>query len=357
MSISRARSEGRRRHDRRPAQRLSRHPVSAGALQDRAVQPVLEDLARHRAAAAACRPVHSDELGRAAGQRAGGAAIRFRSCRTSRARCWRFRSSRTAAQGRRRLVPHRSDAVRGAGRRARRRSSSSRSCVCRRWQQLARTGSGRAFDVEQRQAEVDQLKAQVDGAKWNLDKTVVRAPADGYVTNLALRKGARVANLPLAPVMAFIDTSETIIGVEIEQIAARYVRPGQPVEVDVQVHAGQGLHRQGRHRAAGDRRADRCRPPGAAVTPKAIQSAPFVVRVKLDDAEFASRLPAGATGDRGDLHRPHQAGAHHPQGGAAAVGDPELRQSVLTGSAGRRAWPRNGRGRGRGGVTANGYFA
>jgi hypothetical protein len=34
----------------------------------------------------------------------------------------------------------------------------------------------------------------------------VRAPADGYVTNLALRKGARVANLPLSPVMAFIDT-------------------------------------------------------------------------------------------------------------------------------------------------------
>lgn len=78
--------------------------------------------------------------------------------------------------------------------------------------QLQQTGSGRAFDVEQREAEVDQLKAQLDGAKWNLDKTVVRAPADGYVTNVALRKGARVANLPLTPAMAFIDTSETIIG-------------------------------------------------------------------------------------------------------------------------------------------------
>ena len=63
--------------------------------------------------------------------------------------------------------------------------------------QLQQRDTGRAFDVEQRQAEVDQLKAQLDGAKWNLDKTVVRAPADGYVTNLALRKGARVANLPL----------------------------------------------------------------------------------------------------------------------------------------------------------------
>ena len=35
---------------------------------------------------------------------------------------------------------------------------------------------------------------------------------------------------------------------------------------------------------------------GAAVTPTAIQSAPFVVRVRLDNSDFASSLPAGATG-------------------------------------------------------------
>ena len=75
--------------------------------------------------------------------------------------------------------------------------------------ELAKSGTGRTFDVEQRQAEVDQLKGQLEGAKYNLERTVVRAPADGYVTNVALRKGARVANLPLSPVMAFIDTSET----------------------------------------------------------------------------------------------------------------------------------------------------
>ena len=35
---------------------------------------------------------------------------------------------------------------------------------------------------------------------------------------------------------------------------------------------------------------------GTAVDVKSIKSMPFVVRVKLDDAGFASRLPAGATG-------------------------------------------------------------
>jgi RND family efflux transporter MFP subunit len=102
--------------------------------------------------------------------------------------------------------------------------------------QLQAHGTGRAFDVEQRQAEVDQLRAQLDGAKWNLDKTTVRAPADGYVTNLALRKGASVTGQ--SPVMAFIDTSETIFGTEIPQIYARYVAVGQPVEVTFKMFPG-----------------------------------------------------------------------------------------------------------------------
>jgi multidrug resistance efflux pump len=97
--------------------------------------------------------------------------------------------------------------------------------------QLQEGGTGRAFEVEERQAEVDRLRAQVDGAKWDLDKTVVRAPADGFVTNLALRKGARFAPLPLSPVMTFIDTSDTIVGVVSHQISARFIAPGQKVEL------------------------------------------------------------------------------------------------------------------------------
>ena len=36
---------------------------------------------------------------------------------------------------------------------------------------------------------------------------------------------------------------------------------------------------------------------GVAVMPKAVQAAPFVARVKLDDAEIAARLPAGRAGE------------------------------------------------------------
>jgi multidrug resistance efflux pump len=97
--------------------------------------------------------------------------------------------------------------------------------------QLQSTDSGRAFDVQQRQADVDKLKGQLLGAKYNLEQTVVVAPSDGYVTNVGLLKGARVANLPLSPVMAFISTTETVVGVQIQQIYTRYIERGQEVEV------------------------------------------------------------------------------------------------------------------------------
>ena len=116
--------------------------------------------------------------------------------------------------------------------------------------ELQRRDTGRAFDVQEREAEVEQLQAQLESARWNLDKTTVRAPADGYITNLALRKGARVT--AQSPVMAFIDTSETIFGVEIPQIYARYIVVGQPVEVTFKTFPGEVF--------PGQRRRPCCRP-------------------------------------------------------------------------------------------------
>ncbi|MCP3382975.1 efflux RND transporter periplasmic adaptor subunit [Bradyrhizobium sp. CCGUVB4N] len=161
--------------------------------------------------------------------------------------------------------------------------------------ELYEKDAGRGFDVEQRQSEADQLSGQLEAAQWNLDKTVVRAPADGYVTNLALRKGARVTNLPLSPVMAFIDTSSTIIGVEINQIDARYVAPGQEVEATFKFAPGQifagKVESVLQAIATGQTQTS-----GTAVLPKAIEATPFIVRVRLDDADFVKRLPAGSAG-------------------------------------------------------------
>ncbi len=161
--------------------------------------------------------------------------------------------------------------------------------------ELARKQAAPEFNGEQRQAEVDQLKAQYDGAKWNLDKTVVRAPADGFVTNLALRKGARVSNLSLSPVMAFIDTSATILAIEVPQNDARYVARDQSVELTFKYLPGQIL--TGKVDAVlqaistGQEAVS-----GTAVAPRQIEAAPFIVRVSIDDAALAAALPAGSAG-------------------------------------------------------------
>jgi RND family efflux transporter MFP subunit len=160
---------------------------------------------------------------------------------------------------------------------------------------LQTSGAGRAFDVEQRQAEVEQLQAELAAAKWNLEKTVVRAPADGYVTNLALRTGARVSSLPLSPVMAFIDTSDTIIGMEVPQINARYIEPGQPVEATFKYMPGK-IHSGKVESVLQAVATGQAKVSGTAVSSEPIQSLPFVVRIRLDDQEFAAKLPAGSTG-------------------------------------------------------------
>ncbi|WP_201842368.1 HlyD family secretion protein [Microvirga zambiensis] len=159
--------------------------------------------------------------------------------------------------------------------------------------ELQSRDTGRAFDVQQREAEVQELQAQLEGAKWNLDKTTVRAPADGYVTNLALRKGARVT--AQSPVMAFIDTSETLFAAEIPQIYARYVEVGQPVEITFKTLPGEVF--TGRVQAVLQAIATgQAQVSGSAISPPDVQTAPFVVRFTLDDPDLAKRLPAGTTG-------------------------------------------------------------
>lgn len=55
---------------------------------------------------------------------------------------------------------------------------------------------------------VAERRAQVIQAEFNLDETTVRAPTDGYVTQLALRPGMMAVPLPLAPLMTFVHTEQ-----------------------------------------------------------------------------------------------------------------------------------------------------
>lgn len=162
--------------------------------------------------------------------------------------------------------------------------------------QLEQRQAGTLATLQQRQAEVDALRAQLSAAKWNLDKTVVRAPSDGFVTNVGLRKGARVAAFPVAAVMAFIETKDTIIGVQVQQIYARHIASGDPVELAFKFLPGKVY--QGHvvtllpAIAFGQGQAS-----GTAAQAVNVRALPFFVRVVLDDPAFAAQLPVGTTGE------------------------------------------------------------
>ena len=56
--------------------------------------------------------------------------------------------------------------------------------------------------------DVARLQAELEKARYDLERTVVRAPTNGYVTQLLLRPGMMAAALPLRPVMTFVHEEE-----------------------------------------------------------------------------------------------------------------------------------------------------
>jgi multidrug resistance efflux pump len=162
-------------------------------------------------------------------------------------------------------------------------------------QELVSQDAGSIYELQAYQAQVDGLKAQIDNARYNLEETVVRAPSDGYVTNVTLRPGARTANLPLFRAMAFIDTSETGVIAQVHQIHARYIEPGQVAEVTFKTIPGKVFPATVQYIVP---MTVQGQVPTTGMAFQALNTAPgpFAVRLNLDDAELAANLPPGSVG-------------------------------------------------------------
>src|SRR5437899_10224926 len=125
--------------------------------------------------------------------------------------------------------------------------------------QLAATGAGKRADLEQAQSDLgnleseflaadateSQAKAQIvkseadlRSAKYDFEGTTHLAPANGRVANLALRPGVRAAQLPLAPVMSFIEEDDPWVIAFFHQNELRYVEPGNEAEIYMETYPG-----------------------------------------------------------------------------------------------------------------------
>jgi multidrug resistance efflux pump len=76
---------------------------------------------------------------------------------------------------------------------------------------------------------VAQIQAQLDNAKWELDQTTIRAPADGTVTVMALTVGDRAVQA--RSVMSFIVANEIYIVGMFSPNGFRTIKPGARVEL------------------------------------------------------------------------------------------------------------------------------
>ena len=129
-------------------------------------------------------------------------------------------------------------------------------------QQLASQGAGAHYDVDTYESEVKRLqpayeaartaetkvqtqlnalvngeqssvattRAQLELAKWELEQTVIYAPADGYAINLQVRVGSYAAAIPLRPVMSFVEVESQVIAFYAQNELSQ-VESGNEVEI------------------------------------------------------------------------------------------------------------------------------
>jgi multidrug resistance efflux pump len=146
------------------------------------------------------------------------------------------------------------------------------------------------------QADIAQIRAQLQEAQWKLSETTAYAPADGYVINLQLRPGSTVSQLPLNPVMTFVEQEHVILAM-FGQNELHAVEPGNEAELAMSTYPGRIIKAkvdsivwaqgQGQLPLTGTL---------PQTGPAPLPSGRFAVKLVLDEREHDLFLAAGARG-------------------------------------------------------------
>jgi multidrug resistance efflux pump len=159
------------------------------------------------------------------------------------------------------------------------------------------------------QADVAQIRAMLQDAQWKLEQTTVYAPADGYVINLQLRPGSLATNIPLKPVMSFVEQDQIIVAM-FWQNELHEVEPGNEAELALSTYPGRIIKAkvdsivwaqgQGQLPLTGTL---------PDTGPSAMPEGRFAVKLVLDEREKDLFLAAGAKGT-GAIYTDHLTPIH-----------------------------------------------
>ena len=86
---------------------------------------------------------------------------------------------------------------------------------------------------------VAQAQAELDQARFYLGNTLMVAPEDGYVMNLQVRPGMVAGDIRYGAIASFVCDANRYLLANFFQENLKYVKPGQPVEVALDLYPGQ----------------------------------------------------------------------------------------------------------------------
>jgi multidrug resistance efflux pump len=86
-------------------------------------------------------------------------------------------------------------------------------------------------------AQIAQVRAQLENARWELEQTTTVSPCDCYVVNLQLRPGAFVAGIPFNAVMTLVEAKGQVVAL-FSQNELHQVKPGDEAEIAVKTLPG-----------------------------------------------------------------------------------------------------------------------
>jgi multidrug resistance efflux pump len=86
-------------------------------------------------------------------------------------------------------------------------------------------------------AQVAQIRAQLENARWELDQTTTVSPCDCYVVNLQLRPGAFVSGVAFNAVMTLVEAKGQVVALY-HQNELHQVAPGNEAEIALETNPG-----------------------------------------------------------------------------------------------------------------------
>jgi membrane fusion protein (multidrug efflux system) len=89
--------------------------------------------------------------------------------------------------------------------------------------------------------DVAAAQARLDKARLDLERTVIRAPVDGIVTNRQVQVGQRIATG--APIMVVVPIDTAYVDANFKESQFRRIRIGQPVELTSDYYGGDVVYR------------------------------------------------------------------------------------------------------------------